>query len=82
MAEAKLKLSEEEVALASNASVMLLKNAVIEKVNALFGQLSLAQPDVLKPLYRELEAALDVPSKISRGESYRSLPYLVRDYPR
>lgn len=82
MAEAKLKLSEEELALASNASVMLLKNAVIEKVNALFGQLSLAQPDVLKPLYRELEAALEVPSKISRGESYRSLPYLVLDYPR
>jgi hypothetical protein len=82
MAEAKLKLSEEELALASNASVMLLKNAVIEKVNALFGQLSLAQPDMLKPLYRELEAALEVPSKISRGESYRSLPYLVLDYPR
>jgi hypothetical protein len=37
---------------------------------------------VLKPLYRELEAALEVPSKISRGESYRSLPYLVLDYPR
>jgi hypothetical protein len=82
MAEANLKLSEEELALASNASVMLLKNAVIEKVNLLFGQLSLSQPQLLKPLQRELEAALEVPAKISRGESYRSLPYLVLDYPR
>jgi hypothetical protein len=82
MAEANLKLSEEELALASNASVMLLKNAVIEKVNLLFGQIAIAQPEVLKPLHRELEAALEVPAKISRGESYRALPYLVLDYPR
>jgi len=82
MAEAKLKLSEEELALASDASVMLLKNAVIEKVNLLFGRLSVAQPELLRPLHRELEAALEVPAKISRGESYRALPYLVLDYPR
>jgi hypothetical protein len=82
MAEAKLKFSEDELALASDASVMLLKNAVMEKVNQLFGRLSLAQPSVLQPLHRELEAALEVPAKISRGESYRSLPYLVLDYPR
>ena len=82
MAGANLKLSEEELALAANASVMLMKNAVIEKVNLLFGRLSVAQPEVLQPLHRELEAALEVPAKISRGESYRALPYLVLDYPR
>lgn len=82
MAGANLKLSEEELALAANASVMLMKNAVIEKVNLLFGRLSVAQPAVLQPLHRELEAALEVPAKISRGESYRALPYLVLDYPR
>jgi len=82
MAGANLKLSEEELALAANASVMLMKNAVIEKVNLLFGRLSVLQPAVLQPLHRELEAALEVPAKISRGESYRALPYLVLDYPR
>jgi len=82
MAGANLKLSEEELALAANASVMLMKNAVIEKVNLLFGRLSVSQPPVLQPLHRELEAALEVPAKISRGESYRALPYLVLDYPR
>lgn len=82
MAGANLKLSEEELAFAANASVMLMKNAVIEKINLLFGRLSLAQPEVLRPLQRELEAALEVPAKISRGESYRALPYLVLDYPR
>jgi hypothetical protein len=82
MAEAKLTLSEEELALASDASLMLLKNSVIEKVNQLFGRLSVAQPEVISPLQRELEAALEVPAKISRGESYRALPYLVLDYPR
>ncbi len=82
MAGANLKLSEEELALAANAAVMLMKNAVIEKVNLLFGRLSVAQPGVLQPLHRELEAALEVPAKISRGESYRALPYLVLDYPR
>jgi len=82
MAGANLKLSEEELALAANASIMLMKNAVIEKVNLLFGRLSVLQPAVLQPLHRELEAALEVPAKISRGESYRALPYLVLDYPR
>jgi hypothetical protein len=82
MAEAKLTLSEEELALASDASLMLMKNSVMEKVNHLFGRLSVAQPELISPLQRELEAALEVPAKISRGESYRSLPYLVLDYPR
>lgn len=82
MADAKLKLSEDELALAKDASVMFLKNAIIDKVNLLFGRLADAQPAIVRPLQRELEVALEVPAKISRGESYRSLPYLVLDYPR
>lgn len=82
MADAKLTFSEEELALASDALPMLMKNSVMEKVNQLFGRLSVAQPEVISPLQRELEAALEVPAKISRGESYRALPYLVLDYPR
>ncbi|HSF45642.1 MAG TPA: hypothetical protein VLA58_06505, partial [Chitinophagaceae bacterium] len=54
------------------------KNAIIAKVYLLFGELSeLMQKDLILPA----EVATISP-KISKGESYQGLPYVMLDYPR
>jgi hypothetical protein len=81
MNAAKIQLSAEELQLVQNASWVLTKNKIIKKVYALFGTLS----EQMKPA---LEAAglpgevLKIPAKISKGENYNGLPYVMLDYPR
>jgi hypothetical protein len=79
---AKILLSAEELNLASDASVILTKNAVIDTVYQLFGQLSLQMQEDIKPLAITLNEVLETPAKISRGENYLELPYVILDYPR
>jgi hypothetical protein len=75
---AKLALSEEELRLVTDPGIILTKNAIIAKVYLLFGELSeLMQRDLLLPA----EVAAIFP-KISKGESYQGLPYVMLDYPR
>lgn len=75
-------LSSAQLSLASDPEVILTKNAVIEKVYALFGVIALQQERDIQPMRKSLEEALDIPPKISRGESYLGLPYVILDYPR
>jgi hypothetical protein len=82
MNAAKILLSEEELKLATDPAVILTKNAVIDAVYQLFGQLSVRMQDQLKPLEKELSEVMEVPAKISRGENYLELPYVILDYPR
>jgi hypothetical protein len=77
MQNAKLGLSEEEHRLVSDAGVILTKNAIIAKVYDLFGELAQAQVDAALP-----EEARTAPPKISKGEHYKGLPYVMLDYPR
>jgi hypothetical protein len=79
---AKILLSAEELNLASDASVILTKNAVIDTVYQLFGQLSRQMQEDVKPIALELDEVLETPAKISRGENYLELPYVILDYPR
>jgi hypothetical protein len=79
---AKILLSAEELDLASNPSVILTKNAVIDTVYQLFGQLSRQMQEDIKPMALELNEVLETPAKISRGESYLELPYVILDFPR
>jgi len=83
MSPAKVTLSPKELELVNNADWILTKNAVIAKVYGLFGQLS--------ELYRaELEKhpsltaqGIDFRSpKISKGEQYQGLPWVMLDHPR
>jgi hypothetical protein len=75
---AKLALSEEELRLVTDPGIILTKNAIIRKVYQLFGDLSeLMQRDLILPA----EVATIAP-KISKGESYQGLPYVMLDYPR
>ena len=75
---AKLALSEEELRLVSDPGIILTKNAIIRKVYLLFGDLSeLMQRDLILP-----SEVASISPKISKGESYQGLPYVMLDYPR
>ncbi len=78
---ANVSLSAFEKELVMDANWILTKNNIIQKVFALFGQVSeacLLHP-VLKLLPNEITATAP---KISKGENYEGLPYVMLDYPR
>jgi hypothetical protein len=80
---AKIRLSGVEQQLLMQRDWILTKNEVMRKVREMLEQMALLQqafaasqmPEVMQPY-------LDVPPKVSRGENYRGLPWLVLDYPR
>jgi hypothetical protein len=78
MEQAKIALSAEELRLVQDAGVILTKNAIIRKVYDLFGALA---EEMRRYMILPAEVALISP-KISRGESYQELPYVMLDYPR
>jgi len=81
MSGAKIQLSEEELMLAQNSQIILTKNAVMEKAFMLLDALSSRYQhyasQLLQPLLPELH-----PPKISKGERYLHLPYMILDFPR
>lgn len=81
--DANVKLSPQEMALVTDAGFILTKQAIIDKVYVLFGQLA-GEFTAACRLFPGLLPAevLQVPPKISRGEQYRQLPYVMLDYPR
>jgi len=82
MGQTKIVLSPEEQELVINGSWILTKNAVIEKVYALFGGLS-KQFSVMmqKDAVLTTDAGTRSP-KISKGEQYEGLPWVMLDQPR
>ena len=83
MQNTNVKLSENELALVTNASFILTKNRIIEKVYLLFGELS----EAYKELIAEINSAFpfevgSISPKIYRGEQYQGLPYVMLDQPR
>ena len=79
---AKIQLSKEELVLVQNADVLLTKNRIIKKVYELFGSII---PDMQQLLARNLRlpsAVFIASPKISKGENYLGLPYVMLDYPR
>ncbi|TWI81231.1 hypothetical protein IQ13_2247 [Lacibacter cauensis] len=79
--KANVSLSAFERQLVSDPAWILTKNGIIEKVYALFGNLSetYKQTGLLQKLPAEITAA---GAKISKGENYEGLPYVMLDYPR
>ncbi|MEP6749005.1 MAG: hypothetical protein ABJB86_14835 [Bacteroidota bacterium] len=83
MDESKIQLSEEEMKLVSNSEWILTKHRVIEKVYRLFGNLSMQMQSFLEAHENVLPpGVLQIPPKISKGEQYEAMPYVVLDYPR
>jgi hypothetical protein len=78
----KVTLSAAELDLAMDPQVMLMKNAVVDAVYGLFGRVAERQSEILSPLRPFFGEAFDLPPKISRGEKYRGLPYVMLDHPR
>ena len=78
---AKIKLSKEEIQLVQNGGIILTKNAVMQKVVSLFGLLYDEMKDDLKKTSLPEELLIGSP-KISRGENYQGLPYVMLDFPR
>lgn len=79
---AKIRLSQEELLLVQNAEWLLTKNRIIGKVYDMFGFLI----DDIRGLIigsRILSSEIFAASpKISKGENYQGLPYVMLDYPR
>jgi hypothetical protein len=79
----KIQLSEEEMKLVTNGEWILTKQRVIEKVYRLFGNLSTQMQSFLQEeKYVLPPEVLQIPPKISKGEQYEAMPYVVLDYPR
>lgn len=80
--QAKISLSAFEMELVTNTEWILAKQLIIEKVFHLFGQLN---EDFKRILAEEKE--IFIPEwqkkngKISKGENYKGLPYIILDYP-
>lgn len=72
-------LTKEEQALAANAAILLTKNKIIQEVYELFGKLA----DDYKPVVAVFpEDVIRLHPKISKGENYQGLPWVMLDYPR
>lgn len=81
MENTNVELSENELALVTNAEFILTKNSIIEKVYALFGTLSDEYKKMTTNNVLPAEV-LSISPKIYKGEQYRKLPYVMLDYPR
>jgi hypothetical protein len=74
MNDANLQLSSAEMALVTDPAWILTKNSIMGKVVGMFALLS----EEFGPLWKGGGPDL----KISKGENYKGLPYVMLDYPR
>ena len=83
MNEAKIRLSQKEMELVINAEFILTKNGILEKVKDLLASLQVQQQHYLQSQSGKLaDNILQSSPKISKGENYNGLPYLILDFPR
>ncbi len=83
MQQTKIQFLPAEIALVSTPDIILTKNAILQKVKSFFEELQIKQQDILKSYSLQLpEEVLKISPKISRGENYKGLPWLVLDNPR
>jgi hypothetical protein len=83
MNDTKIQLSPYELELVTNADVILTKNSIIAKVYELFGLLAAEMQRQIhdNPAGFDKEVS-NISPKISKGENYKGLPYVMLDYPR
>lgn len=83
MIEAKIQFSTAEIELINNADIILTKNRALQKIKSMLGALSETQQSFLHHHHINIsETPWRTPPKISKGENYLGLPYLMLDYPR
>ena len=74
------QLDSKELSIVTDAAWILHKNRIIEKVFQLFGALQLAM--AANPVISTFPVEGAFSPKISKGENYQGLPYVILDYPR
>lgn len=77
----KIILSSAEQNALQNPEYILTKNSVIAKVYDLFGMLATHYRQVHEQM-KVLPSILQAEPKISRGENYQGMPYVMLDFPR
>ena len=83
MDSAKIRLSPEEAASVIRTDWILTKNRVIQKTKQLLAALQTEQQNLLRSHANVFpEEIINSSLKISKGENYKGLPYLVLDYPK
>jgi hypothetical protein len=73
-------LSSYEIELVTDAEILLTKNQIIQKVSALFARLSEEYKECVNTGSSNRTDLIN--AKISKGENYKGLPYVILDYPR
>jgi hypothetical protein len=83
MQETKIQLLPFEIELVSDTAFILTKNAILKKINFFLSSIEERQKEILKNHPDVLPVEIvNNSSKISRGENYKGLPWLVLDHPR
>ncbi len=84
MNEAKIQLSTSEMKLLCNAEIILTKNKILQQIKMALEHLQNAMTEFgeANRNNKKLNILLATNPKISRGENYEGLPYLILDYPR
>ena len=83
MEQTKIQLLPAEMELVSSPGIILTKNAILQKIKSFFEEIQVKQMDILKDYSTGLPAeVVKISPKISRGENYKGLPWLVLDNPR
>ena len=77
-----LYLNDDEIAMLSDTGFFIKKKAITEHVVRLLGELE-GELDIMIQQHRSLlpEAVFNKRGKISKGENYLGLPYVILDYP-
>lgn len=78
----KIHLSSAETELMLNAEIILTKNRVLEKIRSLLEGIMEQQTAFVENHGLLAAPAFMVSPKISRGENYLGLPWLILDFPR
>jgi len=80
--DTKISLSEEDIALIGDTSFFEKKRTIFLKISYLFSHLEELYSEVLNQAPGTLPGAIFTKrGKISKGENYKGLPYMILDYP-
>lgn len=81
--QTKIHLSAQEVEVVNNVEWILTKNSIMQKTKWLLENIQIVQQAFLEFYKKDLPAEIfSVSPKISKGENYQGLPWLILDCPR
>src|SRR5688572_22112058 len=83
MMPTKIQLLPAEMELVATPDIILTKNAILQKIKSFLEALQIKQLEIINRYSSKFpEEVLKISPKISRGENYKGLPWLVLDNPR